>query len=140
MRLGGRDGGANVLGVTSLPHPAVVPLLRRRSRSGAGHTKAATRGERYGGLDVTLTRANASTGQWRWRESNLSGIVGVGRVEVLTCGNVEDAFSPDSSDCPVALTASTESSDLGLVSRLRHHGMPPDLSWLIRLVSDDCVE
>jgi len=53
-----------------------------------GHTKAATRGERYGGLDVTLTRANASTGQWRWRESNLAGGVWTSRLVPLTCGNV----------------------------------------------------
>jgi len=53
-----------------------------------GHTKAATRGERNGGLDVTLTCANADAEQWRWRESNLSGSVGTSRLVPLTCGNV----------------------------------------------------
>src|SRR5665811_89897 len=80
---------------------------RGRSRAETRHTKAATRGERYGGLDVTLAHANAGTGQWRWRESNLSGGFGASWVVALTCGNVQDVSGTDGPDRPEVLTVST---------------------------------
>src|SRR5665647_1289511 len=95
---------------------------RGRSRAETRHTKAATRGERYGGLDVTLTCANAGTGQWRWRESNLAGCSGTCWLTALTCGNVQDVFGPDGSDCAGVLTASTITSARG--------GAPSARSWL----------
>jgi len=66
----------------------VARALRMPRQASDRPTKAATRGERYGGLDVTLTRANADTGQWRWRESNLVGDVGNRWCGAVTCGDV----------------------------------------------------
>src|SRR5665647_918755 len=58
-------------------------------------------------------------GLWRWRESNLAGGIWRSWLASLTCGNVEDVFGPDGSDCPGALTASTPRGDLGIVTRPR---------------------
>ena len=91
----------------------------------AGHTKAATRGERYGGLDVTLTRANAGTGQWRWRESNLSEGVGTERIDALTWGNAQDDRGLGGPDRARVLTASTPPGDLGVKTRSRHVSRVP---------------
>src|SRR5450756_1126685 len=64
-------------------------------------------------------------GQWRWRESNLSGGVATDGYGALTCGNAEDVFRPDGSVWPDSLTASTCRGDLGIVARSRHLKQAP---------------
>ena len=71
-------------------------------------------------------------GQWRWRESNLAGGVGTSWLAALTCGNVQDVFGPDGSDCPELLTASTPRADLGIVSRSRLRKQPQSLDQPVR--------
>ena len=65
------------------------------------HTKTATRGERYGGLDVTLARADANTGQWRWRQSNRAGWGQTCWIKALTCSDALVASCPHGSRNPI---------------------------------------
>ena len=77
-------------------HPGGLPPVAARtavegargSRVVTGHTKGSTRGERCGGLRVTLACADADPGQWSWRESNLPRSVGTGWSGAVTCGDV----------------------------------------------------
>ena len=85
-----------------------------------GHTTRPDpkRGRASCNLRRVLAQSTKTSG-WRWRESNLSGALWIRWCEAVTCGDARAAPCSVGLACPDLLTASTNRSDLGIVSRFR---------------------